>query len=123
MICLIDVFARDNDENKVFWIRDYSAYITEETGFIEIEIFGKYYDIEDTFPVVAGTEYEVLVHADVVGQGLCSPTDTDKLIFSSPSASSTSEIMIPPEYRQNPATGQYAWYCVKNYNIESIWIE
>jgi hypothetical protein len=45
---------------------------------------------------VESSEYEVLVHANVGGLGLCSPSDTDKMIFSSPSASTTSEITIMP---------------------------
>jgi hypothetical protein len=77
-------------------------------------------EISDTFQVVESSEYEVLVHANVGGQGLCSPSDTDKMIFSSSSASTNSEITISPELKQNPATGQYDWYCVKNYAIDSI---
>ena len=77
-------------------------------------------EIADTFQVVESTEYEVLVHANVGGQGLCSPFDTDKLIFSSPSASATSEITIMPLLQQNPATGQYDFYCVTNYAIDSL---
>jgi hypothetical protein len=77
-------------------------------------------EIADTFQVAESTEYEVLVHANVGGQGHCSPFDTDKMIFSSPSASTTSEITIMPLLQLNPATGQYDWYCVKNYVIDSI---
>ena len=77
-------------------------------------------EITDTFHVVESNEYEVLVYANVGGQGLCSPSDTDMMIFSSPSASKTSEITIMPELKINPATGEYDYYCVKNYSIESI---
>ena len=77
-------------------------------------------EISDTFQVVESSEYEVLVHANVGGQGLCSPSDTDKMIFSSPSASATSEITIMPLLQQNPATGQYDFYCVTNYAIDSL---
>ena len=77
-------------------------------------------EIADTFHVLENIEYEVLVYANVGGQGLCSPFDTDKMIFSSPSASKTSEITIMPELKKNPATGQDDYYCVKNYTIDSI---
>jgi hypothetical protein len=77
-------------------------------------------EFADTFPVVESTEYEVLVYAEVSGQGLCSPFDTDKMIFSSPSASTTSEITIMPQFQQNPVTGAFDWYCVRNYAIDSI---
>ena len=77
-------------------------------------------EIADTFQVVESTEYEVLVRANVSGQGRCSPSDMDKMIFSSPSALTTSEITIMPELKQNPATGLFDWYCVKNYAIDSI---
>jgi len=254
IICIIEVLTRDNDSGKVYWVNNYSTNIAEETEYIEIENFGRFYDpdhgyiliktpqafvvddgddwpksgiliceganntkakltalnastyrveadvdgdglyewnsgvqywaageastviswitggtqtvityhysggvlsgmtfhrkfevtsgsgnvqiqatlkdssssteiideIADTFQVLESTEYEVLVHANVGGQGLCSPSDTDKMIFSSPSASTSSEITIMPELKQNPATGQYDWYCVRNYAIDSI---
>jgi hypothetical protein len=73
-----------------------------------------------TFQVTESTEYEILVHTSIYGQGLCSPFDTDKMIFSSPSASTTSEITIHPLFQQNPITGDFDWYCVKDYAIDSI---
>ena len=77
-------------------------------------------EIADTFQVAESTEYEVLVHADVGGRGTCSPSDTDKMIFSSPSASTTSEITIFPQLEYDPITGNYYYYCVRNYAINSI---
>jgi hypothetical protein len=77
-------------------------------------------EIEDTFQVAQSIEYEVLVYAGVSGQGSCSPSDTDKMIFSSPSASTTSETTIFPLLQWDPITGTYRNYCVKNYKIDSI---
>jgi hypothetical protein len=254
IICVIEIFARDNDTNKVYWIHNYSTNITEGPGYVEIEIFGTFYDpdhgfirittqeafvvdddddwpksgilicegenntkarltalsaftyrveadtdgngtydwdsgirfwtevdasttiawnnegtqttitydysggvlagmtfhrkfdvtgssgnvqiqatlkdrsdsvdiideIADTFSVMESIEYEVLVHAKVSGQGRCGPADTDKMIFSSPSASTTSEITIWPQLKYDPIIGTYDYYCPRNYAIDSI---
>ena len=80
-------------------------------------------EIAGTFPVMENLEYEVLVHAKVSGQGRCGPADTDKMIFSSPSASTTSEITIWPQLKYDPITGTYEYYCVRNPRIDSIRLE
>lgn len=44
IICVIEVLTSDNDSGKVYWVNNYSTNIAEEAGYIEIEIFGRFYD-------------------------------------------------------------------------------
>ena len=74
----------------------------------------------ETFYVEEGNEYEMQVHVNVrVGWG-CSPFDKDVMIFSSPSALTTSETTITPLADINPVTGQPDWCCVRQYEIDTI---
>lgn len=77
-------------------------------------------EIVETFYVEEGNEYEILVHVNTIGRGLCNPSDTDVMIFSSPSASSTRETTIDPILEYNSDNNEYYWYCVTQYVIDTI---
>ncbi len=64
---------------------------------------------------------KVLVYTDISRMAPCSPVDKDKMIFSSPSASTTSETTIWPLIQQDPVTGLDYWYCVKNYDTSNYY--
>jgi hypothetical protein len=40
----IDIRVRDNSTGKVYWANDYSITLVEESGYVEFEISGRYYD-------------------------------------------------------------------------------
>ena len=40
----MDIMIRDNSTEKVYWARDYSISLVEESGYIEFEVSGRYYD-------------------------------------------------------------------------------
>jgi hypothetical protein len=40
----IDIRIRDNSTGKVYWANDYTITIVEESGYVEVEMSGRYYD-------------------------------------------------------------------------------
>lgn len=72
----------------------------------------------ETFTVEEGTQYELSVQVNVGGEGLCSALDSDVLIFSSPSASSTEETYI---YSTLHTDNNF--YCIGTYVIDEMSLE
>ena len=77
----------------------------------------------ETFFVEEGRQYKIVVQVAVGSQRLCTPFDRDVMIFGSPSASNTRETVITGLVDLNPVTGQYDFYCVRQYAIEGITLE
>ena len=40
----MDMRCRDNSTGKVYWVADYTIYMTEGPGYVDVEISGRYYD-------------------------------------------------------------------------------
>ena len=48
--------SKDSESGQVYWIKDYSMNITESAGYIEIEIFGRFYHPDHGFVNLTPTE-------------------------------------------------------------------
>lgn len=48
--------SKDSEFGRVYWIKDYSMNITEYAGYIEIEIFGRFYHPDHGFVNLTTTE-------------------------------------------------------------------
>ena len=48
--------SKDSESGRVYWIKDYSMNITEYAGYIEIEIFGRFYHPDHGFVNLTTTE-------------------------------------------------------------------
>jgi len=87
------------------------------------EAHGDYDDTLDeyteSFDVVEGVVYEVVVDVNIIRRGSCAPLDNDAIVLESPSASSANEITISPLWDVNYNT----WQCVGEYSISSIQLQ
>jgi hypothetical protein len=68
-----------------------------------------------SFYVEKGIQYKVTVRVKVAGRKMCSPSDTDVIIFSSPSVSSDKETPIYPDLGNDNN-----FYCLTTYQIDKI---
>jgi hypothetical protein len=73
--------------------------VTGGTGSIQLKASMKEYDESDildeqttSFDVQNNKTYEAIIEVDVSGWGSCNPSFTHSMVFSSPSASSTSQV-------------------------------
>jgi hypothetical protein len=55
--------SKDIESGRVYWIKDYSMNITEFAGYIEIEIFGRFYHPDHGFVNLTTTE-PFIVHTE-----------------------------------------------------------
>ena len=37
------MYFRDNSTNKVYWVQNYTIELTEETGYVDIDVSGRFY--------------------------------------------------------------------------------
>jgi hypothetical protein len=56
--------SKDSESGQVYWIKDYSMNITEFAGYIEIEIFGRFYHPDHGFVNLTTTEPFIVHHED-----------------------------------------------------------
>jgi len=56
--------SKDIESGRVYWIKDYSMNITEFAGYIEIEIFGRFYHPDHGFVNLTTTEPFIVHHED-----------------------------------------------------------
>jgi hypothetical protein len=56
--------SKDNESGQVYWIKDYSMNITEFAGYIEIEIFGRFYHPDYGFVNLSTTEPFIVHNED-----------------------------------------------------------
>lgn len=73
----------------------------------------------ESFDVVEGVVYEIVVDVDIIRRGSCAPLDNDAIVLKSPSASSENEIVISPLLDVNDNT----WQCVGEYSISGMQLQ
>jgi hypothetical protein len=61
IICTLEALLKDETTKKVYWAKDYSLNIYEYPGYIEVEIFGRYYDPSHGY-VDVSTEEVFVIH-------------------------------------------------------------
>lgn len=59
--CTLEALLKDETTKKVYWAKDYSLNIYEYPGYIEVEIFGTYYDPDYGYVDVT-TEEAFVIH-------------------------------------------------------------
>lgn len=64
IICTLEALLKDETTGKVYWAKDYSLNIYEHPGYIEVEIFGTYYDPDYGYVEVSTEEVFVIYDGD-----------------------------------------------------------
>jgi hypothetical protein len=64
MTATFSAHSKDSQSGQVYWIKDYSMNITEFAGYIEIEIFGRFYHPDYGFVNLTTTEPFIVHHED-----------------------------------------------------------
>ncbi|UCD81274.1 MAG: hypothetical protein JSW26_07570 [Desulfobacterales bacterium] len=59
-----NAYGQDPGSGKIFWIRDYSITIDDNTGFVEIEMAGRFYHPDFGYATISTTEPFVLHDGD-----------------------------------------------------------
>jgi hypothetical protein len=64
MTATFSAHGRANESGQVFWIKNYAMNITEFAGFVEIEIFGRFYHQRHGFVTFTTREPFIVHHED-----------------------------------------------------------
>jgi len=64
MSCAIDGYFKDKATGLVYWIRDYTVYITEYSGYEEVDIFGTFYHPDYGYVFVSTLETFTIYDGD-----------------------------------------------------------
>lgn len=64
MSCTLDGYFKDKATGLVYWIRDYTVYISEYSGYKEVEIFGTFYHPDYGYVLVSTVELFIIYDGD-----------------------------------------------------------
>jgi hypothetical protein len=63
-VITFNAYGQDPSSGKIFWIKDYSIFIDEYTGYIQIEMTGRFYHPDHGYVALSTTEPFVLHDGD-----------------------------------------------------------
>jgi len=108
-----NAYGQDPGSGKIFWIRDFNITIAENTGFVEIEMAGRFYHPDFGYATISTTEPFVLYDGDdwpTSGALVATGADSSKArIFAINNANCTVEADIDGDGSYEWDTGTVAW--------------